>query len=199
MKLQLQDNQLDLIQDKKITLSQRELFVNALANIDYIQTLIEQCLYNPQRLFFATQSLKYDNNITIYTDNQEKTYNKFENISKIIIVNVIIKSYDIIFKNIYNCYIPSSFFAPEFEQLDINSYSLSMANKIIYTTAILNLFEQQFVKRNKKAEYRNTIKKVLQIFCDYNNWQDVADDYIQEEFAIPIRKHLYLLLKFYQR
>ena len=202
MKLLIQENQLEILQDKQITLSQRELFIKALINIDYFHTLLEQCLYNPQNLLFSTQLLKYDNNDTsVYSDSQEKIYYKFENISKIIIANIITKSYDIIFQNIYKCYIPSSFFAHEFDKLNLDNKSSSLfyANGIIYTTALLKLFEKS-LNKNKKTEYKSTIKKVLQIFCDEDkNWLNVADTFVPEEFILPIRKHLYFLLNFYQR
>lgn len=203
MKLAINDNQLELVQDKPLTLTERELFVNALINIDYIEAIRFHCLYNPQNLLFSTQTLQYDNATTVYTNNQEQTYQKFENISKIVVANIIIQSYDIVLKDIYKCYIPSSFFAHEFDKLDLQqkSSALFYANGIIYTTAILKLFEQTIEKRNKRTEYKATIKKVLQIFCDEHssNWQSVADEFVQEEFALPIKKHLYFLLNFYQR
>lgn len=201
MKLKITDNQLEIIQDNILSLSDRELFINALINIDYIEAIRFHCLYNPQNLLFSTQSLEYDNNTKIYTDNQDKIYQKYENISKIIIANIIIKSYDIIFQNIYKCYIPSSFFAPEFDKLNLDNKSSSLfyANGIIYTTALLKLFEKS-LNKNKKTEYTSTIKKVLQIFCDEDkNWLNVADTFVPEEFILPIRKHLYFLLNFYQR
>lgn len=210
MKLAINNDQLELIQDKPLTLTERELFVKALINIDYIEAIRFHCLYNPQNLLFSTKALQYtDKNVpNVYIDTPDTIYQKFENISKIVVANIIIQSYDIVLKDIYQCYIPSSFFAHEFDQLnlqqDMNSKipsALFYANGIIYTTAILKLFEQTIEKRNKRTEYKATIKKVLQIFCNEKNynWQNVANEFVQEEFALPIKKHLYFLLKFYQR
>lgn len=208
MKLAINNNQLELLQDKPLTLTERELFVKALINIDYIDAIRFHCLYNPQNLLFSTQTLSYDNDTTVYANSQEQTYQKFENISKIIVANIIIKSYDIVLENIYKCYIPSSFFAHEFDTLDLQQdmdrktpTALFYANGIIYTTAILKLFEETIEKRNKRTEYKATIKKVLQIFCDEKStsWQSTADEFVPEEFALPIKQHLYFLLNFYQR
>lgn len=210
MKLKISDNDIELIQNKNLSFTDRELFIKALINIDYFHTLLEQCLYNPQNLLFSTQLLKYDNNDTsVYSDNQEKIYYKFENISKIIIANIIIKSYDIVLKDIYKCYIPSSFFAHEFDQLDLQfepefnnrkqTYSLTVANGIIYTTAMLKLFEQKIEKRNKRTEYKATIKKVLQVFVEEKqiseyNWKQVCKEFVKEEYYLPIGKLFFLLL-----
>ena len=57
MKLLIQENQLEILQDNIPSLSDRELFINALINIDYIEAIRFHCLYNPQNLLFSTQSL----------------------------------------------------------------------------------------------------------------------------------------------
>ena len=107
IKLQVSGNQIKIITDIA-ALSERDLFVRAIANSSYIFNMIESYLYNPQNMLFSTKAIQYvdKSNPDIYVDTPNAIYTKFENISKIIVANLILSTMDIVLKDIYNLYIP---------------------------------------------------------------------------------------------
>lgn len=189
-----------------VNFSKDELYLKALANIDVFYNTISNLLYNPQQMLFATTKLTYDNNVSLYTDNQEEIYNKFENISKILSANIILQLYKWFNQHLESddMYIPFDFYGKEFEILfDTDTgitrngkTTLFYANSYIYTVAILKLYEEKI--KNKK-EYKDTIKKVLQVFVEEKqiseyNWKQVCKEFVKEEYYLPIGKLFFLLL-----
>ena len=217
MKLTVKDNQLEIVNDV-VSLTDRELFIKAMINVEVIHTLTEQSLYNPLNIFSslsiqyntdAVTEFKDDTVTTVYSHSPEQTYKKFENIYKIVIANIILQSYKYVLDNVYSHYVPTTFFGDEFDKLDLiyedgirrkQPFSLSMANSIIYTTTILKLFEKSIQDKNKRKEYKESIKKVLKVFCENSkdDWQQISNKYIKQEYQLPIQK-LYFLLSFYHR
>lgn len=208
MKYKLKINKYNEIEISRniVNFSKDELYLKALANIDIFYNTISNLLYNPQQMLFATTKLTYDNNVSLYTDNQEEIYNKFENISKILSANIIMQLYK--WFNFYlesdSMYIPSDFYGKEFDilfdteigMIRNGKYTLQTANGYIYTVAILKLYEKQ--TKNKK-EYKNTIKKVLQVFVEEKqiseyNWKQACKEFVKEEYYLPIGKLFFLLL-----
>ena len=201
------DLQIEIARDI-VDLSKEELYLKAFANIDVFHNTIFELLYNPQQMLFSTSKLSYDNNVSLYTDNQEEIYNKFENISKILCANIILHLYKWFKENIeFNgMYVPYNFYGKEFDVLfDFETgmahngkTTLFYANSYIYTVAILRLYEDN-IKRNYRKDYRDTIKKVLQVFVEEKqiskyNWKQVCKEFVKEEYYLPIEKLFFLLL-----
>ena len=95
----------------------------------------------------------------------------------------------------------------EFNVLGLNyekgigiNHLLSTANSIIYTSAILKLFEETIQSRNQKKAYRVMIKNYLQAFVDNDSqhWLEIANSFVLEEYSLPMQK-LYFLLTFHVR
>lgn len=208
MKYKLKLNKYNEIEISRniVKFSKEELCLKALANIDIFYNTISHLLYNPQQMLFATAKLSYDKDISLYTDNQEEIYSKFENISKILSANIIMQLYK--WFNLHlesdNMYIPSDFYGKEFDilfdteigMIHNGTHTLQIANGYIYTVAILKLYEEKI--KNKK-EYKDTIKKVLQVFVEEKqiseyNWKQVCKEFVNEEYYLPIGKLFFLLL-----
>lgn len=202
------DNQIEITRDI-VNFSKDELYIKALCNIDCLHNTIFHLLYNPQNMLFSSSKLNYDNNVSIYTNNQEEIYNKFENISKILSANIILHLYKWFYQILETdkIYIPNTFFGKEFDILfdteegiiHQGKYTLFYANSYIYTVAILKLFEEKIKNRNQKKEYKDTIKKVLQIFVENSqindtNWKQLCREFVKEEYYLPITKLFFLLL-----
>ena len=153
------ENDLSIARDI-VKLSKDELYLRALSNIDVFHNTTFHLLYNPQNMLFATTKLNYENDTSLYTNNLEEIYNKFENISKILSVNIILQLYKWFNQHleIDNMYIPLDFFGSEFEilfdtQMGVirnGKQTLQTANGYIYTVAILKLFEEKIKNKNQK-------------------------------------------------
>lgn len=210
MKYKLKVNKYNEIEISRniVEFSKDELYLKALANIDIFYNTISRLLYNPQQMLFATTKLSFNNDVSLYTDNQEEIYNKFENISKILSANIIVQLYKWFNQHLEsdNMYVPYDFYGKEFDilfdtergMIRQGKNTLQTANGYIYTVAILKLYEDN-IKRNYKKDYRDTIKKVLQVFVEEkqiseDNWKQVCKEFVKEEYYLPIAKLFFLLL-----
>ena len=199
LNLQIKDNKIEIIKDV-IKYSEYDLYLKAFANIDCFYNTLFHLIYNPQNLLFSTQKIEYESNVTLYTDNQDTTYKKYENIYKILCANIILDLYKWFKQHLEvdKIFIPNSLFSKEFDFLfdtDVISHRISWtlqrANQYIYTVAVLKLFEEKIKNTRQKKEYKDTIKKVLQIYVEESqienhNWKQLCRDYVKEDYYLPI-------------